>query len=115
MKLRTIEEVIDTDFREDLADPAFAVGYLQASLEEAQAHGDFGVFLMAVRDVAKARDSVARVAAHVGKTRSSFYKSLSHSGNPEFATVALTLPALGFRLQVVQDDIRDEKLELEAA
>ena len=101
MKLRTLDDVIATDFRGDLADPEFALGYLQTSLDEAQSQDDIGTFLVALLDVTKARESVASVANRAGKTRASFYKSLSSTGNPEFATVVRALPALGMRLQVV--------------
>ncbi len=104
MKLRTFEELVETDLRGDLSDPDFAAGYLQACLEEAQAGGDIGVFLLALRDVITATESVADVARRVGRTRASFYKSLSGKGNPQFVTVLQTLPALGIRVQLVPDD-----------
>ena len=101
MKLRTFDEYVETDLRDDLNDPEFALGYLQACLEEAQSVGDTGIFLIALRDVARAQESVAVVAERAGKTRTSFYKSLSGAGNPEFATVLRALPTLGMKLQVV--------------
>ena len=55
MKLRTLDEVIETDFREDFADPEFAAGYLQAVLEEAVAADDEGAYEVALGRVAKAR------------------------------------------------------------
>ncbi len=83
-------------------------------MDEAQANDDIGVFLMALLDVAKARGSVASVAERAGKTRSSFYKSLSRTGNPEFATVARTLPSLGMKLQIVSAKDQTEERELAA-
>ena len=109
MKLRTFDELIETDLKGDLADPDFAVGYLQACLNEAQESGDVGVFLVGLRDVITAKESVARVAEQVGKTRSSFYKSLSGQGNPQFATVLHTLPVLGVKLQVVPSTPTNDK------
>ncbi len=61
MKLRTFDELIETDLRDDLSDPEFASGYLQLCLEEAQAHDNIGIFLLALRDVAKACKAVAVV------------------------------------------------------
>ena len=107
MKLRTFDSLIETDLKEDLSDPEFAVGYLQACLDEAQANDDVGVFLVALLDVARARGSVASVAQRAGKTRASFYKSLSSKGNPQFATVVRALPLLGMKLQVVPVSERD--------
>jgi len=53
-KPRRYEDVLD----EDLRDPAEAVGYLNACLED----GDPEVFLLALRDVARARGGVATLA-----------------------------------------------------
>lgn len=103
MKLRTFEDLITTDLKDDLSDPEFAVGYLQASLEEAQAEGDLGVFLVALRDVAMAQESMANVAKSAGVSRASFYKTLSSKGNPEFNTIVRVLSPLGMKLQVVFD------------
>ena len=101
MRLRTFDEVLESDLGSDLRDPEFAVGYLQAALDEAEQGEDIGVFLLALRDVVRAQGTVAEVAEQVGRTRASFYKSLSESGNPQFATVLHILPALGMKLQVV--------------
>ena len=50
-KSRRYENVLD----EDLQDPAEAAGYLNACLED----GDAEVFLLALRDVARARGGVS--------------------------------------------------------
>ena len=41
------------------------------------------------------------IAKATGLGRTNLYKALSPSGNPEFATVARVLKALGLRLTVV--------------
>ncbi len=107
MKLRTFDELVTTDLRDDLRDSDFAAGYLQACLDEAQVSGNIGVFLLALRDVITANESVGGMAERVGKTRASFYKSLSAKGNPQFATILHTLPALGMRLQLVRDNVKN--------
>ena len=114
MKLRTFDELLETDLQSDLSDPSFAAGYLQACLEEAQASGDMGVFLLALRDVVTATHSVAKVAKQAGKTRASFYKSFGSKGNPQFATVLQMLPALGIKLQFVPDNVAKQKQVSEA-
>ena len=101
MRLRTFDDLVVTDLRDDFSNPEFAQGYLQACLEEAQAHDDIGIFLIGLMDVTRARDSVAGVAEQAGKTRASFYKSLSGTGNPAFATIFRTLPALGLKFHLV--------------
>jgi probable addiction module antidote protein len=43
---------------------------------------------------------MTEIAEAVGLGRASLYKALSPEGNPEFATVARVLKALGLRLSV---------------
>ena len=70
--------------------------YLTVALEDA----DPDAFLMAVRDVAKAR-GIATVAAVAGVGRESLYKTLKPGSQPRFDTVRRLLDALGVRLDVV--------------
>ncbi len=100
MNLRTFEEFLQTDLRDDLNDPEFVLGYLQASLEEAQAHNDIGVFFLALRDVAQAHGAVEENAGSVGETSGLLFETLSDRNNPEFATVIRLLSTLGMELQV---------------
>ena len=44
---------------------------------------------------------MSEIAAAAGLGRTNLYKALSRGGNPEFATVARVLKALGFRLSVL--------------
>jgi probable addiction module antidote protein len=69
--------------------------YLTAALE----NPDPDVFLVAVRDVAKAR-GVANVAAASGLGRESLYKSLRPGAKPRFETIRQLLTALGVKLDV---------------
>ena len=69
--------------------------YLAAALE----NPDPDAFLVAVRDVAKAR-GIADVAARVGLGRESLYKTLSPGAKPRFETVRRLLAALDVRLEV---------------
>jgi probable addiction module antidote protein len=69
--------------------------YLTAALE----NPDPDVFLIAVRDVAKAR-GIAKVAADAGLGRESLYKALKPGAQPRFDTVRRLLEALGVRLDV---------------
>jgi probable addiction module antidote protein len=70
--------------------------YLSASLE----NSDPDAFLMAVRDVAKAR-GISVVAANAGLGRESLYKALKPGAQPRFNTVRRLLIALGVKLDVV--------------
>ena len=89
---RRYEEVLD----EDLKDPTEAVGYLNACLED----GDPEVFLLALRDVARARGGVAKLAEITDLNREHLYRMLSQNGNPELRSLEALLDALGFRLSV---------------
>ncbi len=67
--------------------------YLDAALED----GDTGVIMAALGDIARAK-GMSQVARTAGLGRESLYKSLSTTGNPEFATVLRVVRALGLRL-----------------
>jgi probable addiction module antidote protein len=69
--------------------------YLAAALE----NPDQDAFLIAVRDVAKAR-GIASVAARAGVGRESLYKTLRPGAKPRFDTVRRLLAALDVKLDV---------------
>ncbi len=69
--------------------------YLTAALE----NSDPDAFLMAVRDVAKAR-GISKVAESAGLGRESLYKALRPGAQPRFETVRRLLEALGVKLDV---------------
>ena len=75
--------------------------YLTAALE----NPDPDAFLVAVRDVAKAR-GIAKVAADAGLGRESLYKALKPGAQPRFDTVRRLLGALGVRLDVTPRQAR---------
>jgi probable addiction module antidote protein len=91
-KRRRYEDVLD----EDLEDPTEAVGYLNACLED----DDPEIFLLALRDVARAQGGVAKLAEITNLNREHLYRMLSENGNPEFRSLEMLLDALGFRLAV---------------
>ena len=70
--------------------------YLSAALE----NPDPDAFLVAVRDVAKAR-GISTVAANAGLGRKSLYKALKPGAQPRFDTVRRLLGALGVKFDVV--------------
>ena len=53
----------------------------------------------ALGTIARAR-GMSQIAKKAGLSRESLYKALSTEGNPEFATVAKVLRALGLRLTI---------------
>jgi probable addiction module antidote protein len=81
---------------EQLADPAEAAAYLTACLEG----GDPDSFLLALKDVARARGGVAQLAADTQLNREHLYRMLSEDGNPGLRSLEVVLDALGFRLTI---------------
>ncbi len=80
---------------EQLADPEEAVEYLSSCLEEGPE-----VFLVALRDVAKARGGMTQLAAETDLTREALYRMLSGEGNPTFSSISAIIDALGLQLQL---------------
>ncbi|MDC0936486.1 putative addiction module antidote protein [Pirellulales bacterium] len=81
---------------EDLADSVEAADYLTSSIEEGQE-----VFLLALRDVAKAQGGMAKLAEVTDCPRESLYQILSADGNPSLSKIPSVLEALGIQLQFV--------------
>jgi probable addiction module antidote protein len=75
--------------KEDIA------AYLDAVLED----GDPDLLKAALGDIARAK-GMTEIAKAAGVGRTNLYKALSPDGNPEFATVAKVLKALGLRLTI---------------
>ena len=67
--------------------------YLTAALEDPNPD----VFLVAVRDVARAR-GIAQVAKDAGLGRESLYKALTPGAKPRYDTVLRLLHAMGIQL-----------------
>lgn len=85
----------DAGLHEDLCDPVEAAAYLNAALED----GSQDVFLMALRDVAKAR-GLMRLARESALNRENIYRILSEGGNPQLSSLKALLESLGLRLAV---------------
>ena len=96
MARRTIpyEEILSRD----LQDPEEAAAYLNAALEDASENGA-DVFLLALRDVAKAR-GMRQLALDTQLSRESLYRTLSRKGNPRFSTLEAVLESVGLKLAV---------------
>jgi len=81
---------------ESLQNPEEAAGYLNAALEG----GDIDVFLVALKNVVKARGGIADLAIKAKKSRTSLYKTLSKNGNPYLQNTNDILHAMGMHLIV---------------
>jgi probable addiction module antidote protein len=90
---RPHDEAMAETFRKD---PALAAEMLTAIL----ADGDHEELLVALRQIAQAKGSVAAVAASAGLNPTQLYRTLSPAGNPTIDSLAKVLKALGLRLAV---------------
>lgn len=84
---------------ESLKDPKEAAAYLNAHLEEAEEEDAEKLFLIALRDVARAY-GMTDISDRTELGRESLYKALSESGNPKIKTLWILLNAIGLRLMV---------------
>ena len=83
---------------QDIQDPEEAAAYLNAALEDESEKGS-ETFLLALRDVAKAR-GIRRLAQETHLSRESLYRTLSRKGNPRFSTLEAVLESVGLKLTV---------------
>lgn len=93
-----VQKVIETrpwDAAEHLKTEEDMTDYLNAALEE----GDPALIVAVLGDIARAK-GMSQIAREAGLGRESLYKSLSPTGNPEFATILRVVGALGLRLHV---------------
>jgi probable addiction module antidote protein len=83
------------DAADYLDDEETIAEYLTAALEDPNPD----IFLVAVRDVARAR-GMAQLARDTGLGRESLYKALAPGAKPRYDTVLKVLHALGVKLYV---------------
>jgi len=82
--------------REELRDQEFALGYLNACLEEKDMPE---IFLSAVREVVQIH-GVAFVAEKANLNRENLYRMLSKKGNPRISSLMAVLDVLGFHFSI---------------
>lgn len=84
-----------SDLIADLRDPEYAAGYVAAAATESQE-----AFLLALRDVAQAREGMAKLAEGADVNRENLYRMLSEDGNPRLDSLFSVLDALDLRISV---------------
>ena len=95
---RTLLKKIKTapfDAADYLDDEETIAEYLSAALEDP----DLDIFLVAVRDVARAR-GMAQLARDAGLRRESLYKALAPGAKPRYDTLLKVLNSLGVKLHI---------------
>ena len=88
------------DLMERLKNPEYALGYLNAALED----DDKRVFLLALRDVAEAYEGMTELARLTKISREHIYRMLSEKGNPGFTSLKSLLNAIGLKLVIETKD-----------
>lgn len=76
--------------------PKYALDYLNICLDDP----DLGLFLLALRDVARAYGGMAALSQKSGLNREALYQTLSKRGNPTLTKLESLLDVLGFRLKI---------------
>ncbi len=84
------------DLIESLKNPKEAAAYLNAAIEE----GDRELFLLALRNIAKAQGGISAIAEKAHLNRENLYRMLSNRGNPEIKSLMTLLRAMGLALTV---------------
>ena len=85
----------------ELRDAEFAAEYLNAALAE----GDQAAFMLALRDVARARGGISLVARNSRMNRVALSRALSMKGNPELRSLSRILDASGLRFVIAAKEI----------
>ena len=87
----------DDFLMEHLKNPKEAEAYLNESLKA----GDKKAFLLALRNVVRARGGMTKVSRGLKMHRVSLYKMLSADGNPGLDSLLALLNALGAHLSII--------------
>ena len=85
-----------------LTDPDYARNYLNVHLEENTDPLSEELFLLALRQVARAH-GFGEIAQTASLGRESLYKALSKKGNPKLSTLIAVLKAMGLRFEIIKD------------
>ncbi|HKP94207.1 MAG TPA: hypothetical protein VJ385_00485 [Fibrobacteria bacterium] len=76
--------------------PKFALDYLNICLDDP----DPGLFLVALRDVARAHGGMKHLAQKANLNRDALYHTLSKRGNPTLSSLEALLDVLGFKPKI---------------
>lgn len=83
----------------ELKDLQYAAGYLTACLEEGE-----DVFLIGIRNIAKAQGGMKALSSATQLNRESLYDMLSEDGNPRLTSLTAVLDKLGFKVEFAPKD-----------
>lgn len=86
------------DLLERLSNASYASEYLKAALDETVQDGDMEAFLLALKNIVDATESVQNVASKADISRQHLHRLLSGKGNPTIETLASVLHAVGLTI-----------------
>lgn len=90
-----------------LRDPVYASEYLNEALKE----GSQELFMLALRDVTKAK-GMAQAAKEANLNRETMYRMLSEKGNPNLSSLNKLLGTLGLTL-IISEKKHDEETAID--
>jgi HTH-type transcriptional regulator / antitoxin HigA len=93
-KLRTLDEVTETYFREH---PDEIDDYVVEIFQDFAEDNDTGALLASLRILARVR-GISDMATSIGMTRQGIQKALSDDGNPRLGNVTSIMKAMGYCL-----------------
>lgn len=74
--------------------------YMEVAIEDFEKDRDVDAFLLALRTIAEAKESMASLAKKTNLSRQALYKALSPKGNPRLDTLWSILNALGYSISI---------------
>ena len=83
---------------ERLVDTNYASQYLKSALDETLQDGDMKAFLLALKNIVDATESVQVIASKADISRQHLHRLLSGQGNPTIETLASVLDAVGLTI-----------------
>ncbi|MBI1979145.1 MAG: transcriptional regulator [Elusimicrobia bacterium] len=97
-----MSEKLTTSYQEDLVerlkDTGYALGYLNACLED----GDEGVFLLGLRHVAEAHGGIRGLSKKAKLNREHLFRMLSKHGNPRLSNLRSLVSTFGWKIALAE-------------
>lgn len=97
-KLRTWREYL---IKRLATDPSKASGYLQASLEDYQIHGNAAVFLLALQTVIESHGGISKLSKQIEMPQQAILEILNSNELPRVEILTAILNALGCQISIL--------------
>lgn len=87
-----------TDLLKRLANPDYAAQYLKAAFDETLVDGNQSAFLLALKNVIEAKETVKNVADNTNISHENLYRILNEEESPTLATLTSVFNAIGITI-----------------